>query len=86
MLIQVFSKYYNLAQAGDVEFLACPMHEQDKPAIFPLVHQDLNGKVMLQCNACGYINIAGQTLYENIIERMKRMGKWDTNQSQETTE
>jgi hypothetical protein len=89
MLIQVFSKYYNLAQAGSVKPLACPNHEGDyviAPIIYWLMHTEQDGKIMLYCTACGYKQIAGLQLYENIIKEMKRIGKWDTNQNQETTE
>jgi hypothetical protein len=73
MMIRVFSKYYNLAQAGKVDFLACPMHKEDEPAIFPLIHEEIeNEKIMLHCIACGYKNVAGQQLYENILERIRR--------------
>jgi hypothetical protein len=73
MKIQVFSQYYDLAQAGRLEPLACPMHEEEKPLIYPLIHKDEEEKIVLQCLACGYKNIAGQQLYENIIERIKKV-------------
>jgi hypothetical protein len=72
MLHQVFSTYYNLALEGKVEFLSCPMHKEHEPAIFPLVHSSEEDKVVLHCLACGYKNWAGQQLYENILERVKR--------------
>ena len=71
MKIQVFSQYYNLAQAGRVEPLACPMHESEKPTIFALIHKEENNKIMLQCIACGYKNFVGQQLYENILNRIE---------------
>jgi len=71
MKIQVFSQYYNLAQAGRVEPLACPMHLNDSPAIYPLIHTEENYKIVLQCLACGYKNIAGLQLYENIKNKIK---------------
>lgn len=70
MRIQVFSEYLELARAGKVDFLACPMHPEEE-AKFPLMHQDLNDKVVLQCLACGYKNIAGEQLYENILKRIE---------------
>jgi hypothetical protein len=66
MRIQVFSEYLQLAQAGKVNFLACPMHTQEE-AIFPLSHQLEDDKVVLHCLACGYKNTAGSTLYNNLI-------------------
>jgi len=73
MKIQVFSQYYNLAQAGRVEPLACPMHSEDNPAVFPLIHSEINNRIVLQCLACGYKNMVGQQLYENILERIKKV-------------
>ena len=75
MLIQVFSQYYQLAKQGKVEYLACPMHESDKPAIFALVHSldDKTQKIMLDCIACGYKNAAGLTLYQNIIDKIRKV-------------
>jgi len=73
MKIQVFSQYYNLAQAGAVEPLACPMHKDEPDLIYQLVHKDEDEKVVLQCLACGYKNVAGQQLYENLLKRMKRV-------------
>ena len=67
MRIQVFSEYLQLAQAGRVNFLACPMHSTEE-AIFPLAHNLTDqDKVLLECFACGYKNYAGQTLYDNLI-------------------
>jgi len=67
MLIQVFSEYLQLAQAGRVDFLACPMHTTEE-AIFPLAHNLADqDKILLECFACGYKNYAGQTLYNNLI-------------------
>ena len=73
MKIQIFSQYYNLGQAGRVKPLACPMHIEDPDVIFPLIHKYENDKIVLQCLACGYKNIAGQQLYENIIEQIKKI-------------
>jgi hypothetical protein len=70
MRIQVFSEYLQLAQAGRVNFLACPMHPQEE-AIFPLSHQMEDDKVVLHCLACGYKNTAGSTLYNNLIELIR---------------
>ena len=70
MRIQVFSEYLQLAQAGRVNFLACPMH-QNEEAIFPLSHQQEEEKIVLHCYACGYKNTAGYTLYNNLIELIK---------------
>lgn len=66
MRIQVFSEYLQLAQAGKVNFLACPMHKSEE-AIFPLSHQQEEHKIVLHCYACGYKNTAGLTLYNNLI-------------------
>jgi hypothetical protein len=74
MLIQVFSKYYNLAQAGRVKPLACPNHESDfvpgGQAVYWLMHTEKDNKVMLYCTACGYKQIAGLQLYQNLIQRI----------------
>jgi hypothetical protein len=86
MKIQVFSEYYNLAQAGRVKPLACPMHQEHEPAVFPLIHAEENDKIVLHCLACGYKNIAGQQLYKNIIEQIKGVTKWNIVQDLETTE
>jgi hypothetical protein len=78
-MIRIFSKYYNMAQEGKVDFLSCPMHlvDQltDEPVIFPLYPHESEdqSKVVLQCLACGYKITAGQQLYENIIERIRRI-------------
>jgi hypothetical protein len=69
MHIQVFSEYLQLAQAGKVDFLACPMHKNDD-AIFQLVHQDENNKVTLNCFACGYKITAGIVLYDHILAKI----------------
>jgi hypothetical protein len=73
MKIQVFSQYYNLAPAGKLDFLACPMHKEDPEVIFPLIHKDENEKIVLHCLACGYKNLAGLQLYENMIEKIKKV-------------
>jgi hypothetical protein len=73
MRLQVFSEYLQLAQAGKLDFLACPMHIEDKPAVFPLLHKEDGDKVVLYCLACSYKNIAGQQLYENIKEKIRRV-------------
>lgn len=72
MRLQVFSKYYILAEEGKVDPLACPMHELDKPAIFPLIHwmDEEKLKVMLECKACGYKKQAGLDLYLNLLKRI----------------
>jgi len=70
MRIQVFSEYLQLAQAGKVDFLACPMHTQEE-AIFPLSHKLEEDKIVLHCLACGYKNTAGYTLYINLIKLIK---------------
>jgi hypothetical protein len=73
MRIQVFSQYYKLAQAGWVKPLACPMHQDEPDLTYELIHQDENDKVVLHCLVCGYKNVAGQQLYENIIKIMEDM-------------
>jgi hypothetical protein len=73
MIIQVFSEYLQEAQAGNVEFLACPMHPNEE-AVFPLTHSlSKDEKVILSCLACGYKNVAGLTLYNNIIDRLVKL-------------
>jgi len=72
MKIQVFSEYLQQAQAGNVEFLACPMHPTEE-AIFPLAHSEEDNKIILTCYACGYRNIAGLTLYDNILNRLNSL-------------
>ncbi len=71
MRIQVFSEYLQLAQAGRVNFLACPMHKENEDAVFQLMHSEENEKIVLQCFACGYKITAGQQLYENLINLIK---------------
>lgn len=78
MKIQVFSQYYNLAKAGKVEFLSCPseFHKEDYEIFkvkYALEHKDQDGKIVLYCINCGYEQIAGLQLYENIIEKIKRV-------------
>jgi len=78
MKIQLFSQYYNLALLGKVDFLQCPsiVHKEDIDlfkAQFPLSHKEKNEKIVLQCLACGYSQIAGLQLYENILEKIKRI-------------
>ena len=46
------------------------MHLQEE-AIFPLSHNLENDKIVLHCYSCGYKNIAGQTLYDNLITHIK---------------
>ena len=66
MLIQVFSEYLKLAQAGKVNFLACPMHPLET-AVFPLYHNlDKKDRIVLTCHACDFKDIPGQAMYENI--------------------
>jgi len=66
MLIQVFSEYLKLAQAGKVHFLACPMHPMET-AVFPLQHNlDKKDRIVLYCPACGFSDIPGRAMYDNI--------------------
>ena len=72
MQIQVFSEYLQLAQAGKVDFLACPMHLTDIDTVFQLTHSLVGeDKVLLECYACGYKNMAGEQLYQTILGRIK---------------
>ena len=76
MKIQAFSQYYNLAQAGRVKPLACPNHKNDysfSDVLYWLVHKEENDKIVLYCTACGYEQIVGLQLYENIIEQIRRI-------------
>jgi C4-type Zn-finger protein len=76
MKIQIFSQYYNLAMQGRVEFLSCPMHEEDYQIFavkYALEHKEENNKVMLYCTNCGYKNIPGQQLYENVLKIIERV-------------
>jgi hypothetical protein len=76
MKIQVFSQYYNLAQAGRVKPLACPNHKSDyiiSEAIYWLMHKEQNDKIVLYCTACGYEQTAGIEFYENIIKLIKKV-------------
>lgn len=78
MKIQVFSEYYNLAQTGGVKPLACPNHKNDysfSDILYWLVHKEENNKIVLYCTACGYEQIVGLQLYENIIEQIKKVKK-----------
>ena len=72
MKIQVFSEYLQLAQAGKVDFLACPMHPTELDAVFQLTHSaGENDNILLECYACGYKNIAGMQLYQTILGRIQ---------------
>lgn len=82
MRIQVFSEYLQMAQAGKLDFLACPMHSEDKPAIFPLTHFEKNDKIVLQCLACGYKVTAGENLYSSLLHKIK-MAKVENDDSKE---
>ena len=86
MKIQAFSEYYNLSQAGRVKPLACPMHQEHEPAVFPLIHAEEKDQVVLHCLACGYKNIAGEQLYKNIIEQIKKVEQWNIIQDLVITE
>ena len=73
MKIQVFSQYYNLAQAGRVKPLACPNHKNDysfSKVVYWLVHKLVDDKVVLYCTACGYEQIAGLQLYQNVLKEI----------------
>ena len=72
MKIQIFSEYYNLAQAGRVKPLACANHKNDHPAIFWLMHKMVEEQIMIYCAACGYEQTAGIQLYENILKEVKK--------------
>jgi len=76
MKIQVFSQYYKLATEGKVNFLSCPneSHKEDKKlfnAIYFLHHKEVNDKIVLYCMSCGYEQIAGLQLYENILKKIE---------------
>lgn len=72
MKIQVFSQYYNLAQAGKVNFPACPNHQEDKPAIFDLIHKiEENEAISLNCMACGYKMYPGIDFYNKILNEIE---------------
>ena len=86
MKIQIFSEYYNLSQAGRVKPLACPMHQEHEPAVFPLIHAEDKDQVVLHCLACGYKNTAGEQLYKNIIEPIKKVEQWNIIQDLVITE
>ena len=76
MRIQVFSEYYALAMAGKVDFLSCPKHQEDFDIFkvkYALEHKEENDKIVLYCTNCGYEQIAGLQLYENIINKIKEI-------------
>jgi hypothetical protein len=74
MKIQVFSQYYNLAQAGVVKPLACPNHQDEKDLVYDLIHFMSNDNVIkLRCLACNYEQTAGLQLYENILNKIKEV-------------
>jgi len=76
MKIQVFSEYYNLAQAGRLKPLACPNHKNDysfNDVLYWLTHKDQDGTIILYCTACGYEQTVGLQLYENTIEQIRRV-------------
>jgi hypothetical protein len=49
------------------------MHTDEPEVLYELFHFDVEDKIMLQCLACGYKNTVGQQLYENIIERVRKV-------------
>jgi hypothetical protein len=67
-MIQVFSEYLQLAQAGKVNFLACPMHPEDGDLYHLSHYLDARERIVLTCYACGYKNIVGKTLYDIIYK------------------
>jgi hypothetical protein len=74
MKIQVFSQYYNLAQAGRVKPLACPNHKNDYSfgdVVYWLVHKLVNDDIVLYCTTCSYEQKAGLQLYENILKEIQ---------------
>ena len=72
MRIQVFSEYLQLAQAGKLKFLACPMHQEDEPSVFPLVHkQESDDSIVLECLACTYKVHPGLIMYNKILEDIR---------------
>lgn len=74
MKIQIFSQYYNLAQAGRVKPLSCPNHKSDYTfgdVIYWLAHKLIDDDIVLYCTACGYEQKAGLQLYENILKELK---------------
>ena len=76
MRIQVFSTYYQLAREGKVDFLSCPMHPEDYEIFkvkYALEHKEENDRIVLYCTNCGYKNMPGQELYDNIIEKIKKV-------------
>ena len=73
-MIKVFSEYLQLAQAGKVDFLACPMHQEDAPAVFPLTHKQLGDDgVILECYACHYKLVPGTLMYDQLIKVLEKM-------------
>ena len=68
MKIQVFSQYYNLAQAGRVEPLACVMHEDEPGIIYPLIHKEEDERIVLQCLSCGAKIKPSERLYKDMIK------------------
>jgi len=74
MRIQVFSEYYNLAQAGKLKFPACPMHQEDILAEFGLIHKINDQDVIsLECMACGYKLYPGIDLYDQILRDIEAL-------------
>jgi hypothetical protein len=72
MLIQVFSEYLQLAQAGRVNFLACPMHQEDPEITYQLIHRlTPEEEIVLDCFACGYKKKIGIDFYNSILEKIK---------------
>ena len=71
MQIQVFSEYLQLAQAGKLKFLACPHHEEHKPAIFDLIHKmEDDERISLNCTACGYKMYPGINFYNKVLQEI----------------
>jgi hypothetical protein len=58
-----------MVEAGRAKALTCPMHED---AIFPLQHRlAKDDSIILDCYACGYKHIVGQTLYNLILDKVE---------------
>lgn len=76
MKIQVFSQYYKLGLEGRVDLLSCPKHKEDYEIFkvkYALEHKEENNQIVLYCINCGYEQTAGIQLYENLIEKIKRI-------------
>lgn len=75
MNIHIIVKYFELAEAGKVLPISCPMHEEFEPAEFFYKIKDEDKSIVLECLACGHKVIVGLSLYNSIEAILKHIGE-----------